>query len=132
MPNVTLSELPRSKVANQLRARATEAEQLPAELARGDDLIWLAVDVMQAASTAFRRWRNRRRTRRELSILDARQLRDIGLNRMCLDPVARWFVRDETCRALSELSDSEVRDLSDFGRKRRRKARHGGCDEQQC
>ena len=65
MPNVTLSDLPHSKVADQLRARAPEVEQLQAELARGDDLIWLAVDVMQAVSMAFRRWCNRRRTRRK-------------------------------------------------------------------
>ena len=130
MPDFPLLNLPRSNVAKQALTRATEVKRLQAELSRGDDLIGLVVDVIQAVSTGFRRWCNRRRVRRELSSLDARQLNDIGLNRVCLDAIAPWFVSDETCRAVAEPRDSETYDLSALGRERKRRARNCGSGEQ--
>jgi uncharacterized protein YjiS (DUF1127 family) len=79
--------------------------------------------AMSAARIAFGRWRDHR-ILRELSRLDDRHLRDIGLERGDLyrdDPVWRWG-RRSTDRALAELDDEDARHLSEFGRRLRRES----------
>jgi uncharacterized protein YjiS (DUF1127 family) len=75
---------------------------------------------------AFKEWREHRRTLRALAQLDDRVLRDIGVMRGDTRP---WWFTDKSRHALKLLDDSELIHLSDFGRDRRRKARHGGSDE---
>jgi uncharacterized protein YjiS (DUF1127 family) len=83
--------------------------------------LWAA--ALSAARIAFGRWRDRRACR-ELSRLDDRQLRDIGLDRGDLyrdDAVWRWGRRN-TERALAGLDDEDARHLSEFGRRLRRES----------
>jgi uncharacterized protein YjiS (DUF1127 family) len=83
--------------------------------------LWAA--AMSAARIAFGRWRDRRICR-ELSQLDDRQLRDIGLERGDLyrdDAVWRWGRRSKD-RALAEVDDEDARHLSEFGRRLRRES----------
>ena len=48
---------------------------------RDGHIVLLAIDVLVALHTAFRKWRNHRRTLKALDELDEHQLRDIGLRR---------------------------------------------------
>jgi uncharacterized protein YjiS (DUF1127 family) len=76
---------------------------------------------------AFKQWREHRRTLRALAKLDDRMLRDIGLTRGDTRP---WWFADKSRHALSLLDDSQLIHLSDLGRERWRKVRHGGSGEQ--
>ena len=44
----------------------------------------------------------------------------------------QWWFADKSGRALAQLDDNELVHLSEFGRRRRREARHGGSDEWRC
>ena len=87
--------------------------------------VLLAVDGILAAYAAFRRWLECRDSRHALAELDEHRLRDIGVTRSeALRESRRWWQsRDNTDRALANLDDSELHNLSDFGRQVRRQAR---------
>jgi uncharacterized protein YjiS (DUF1127 family) len=68
---------------------------------RDDHIVLLAIDGLLALHTAFKKWRNRRRTLRALADLDERQLRDIGLTR----DEALGETTHKSYRALAELDD---------------------------
>jgi uncharacterized protein YjiS (DUF1127 family) len=76
---------------------------------------------------AFKQWREHRRTLRALAKLDDRMLRDIGVTRGDTRP---WWFADKSRHALSLLDDSQLIHLSDQGRERWRKVRHGGSGQQ--
>ena len=89
--------------------------------------VTFAIDALLALHGAFKQWRRRRRTLKALAELDEHQLRDIGLTRGDTTP---WWQAQQPCqRALAALDDCELVHLSDFGRRMRRQARHGGSDD---
>ena len=99
---------------------------------RDDHLILLLIDGLLAVHAAVRRWFERRRTRQTLAALDAHQLRDIGINRADISSwseklstvlAKRAEVRDIRQRALANLDDSQLSNLSDAGLRLRREAR---------
>jgi len=106
--------------------KATDLERLQAELSKSDHVLFLVVEAIVAVHGAFRRWRDRRRTRRALAELDDHRLRDIGLERddIVLDPPAWWWSGDRSYRALARLDDSQIGDLSAIGQQLRKEARH--------
>ena len=99
---------------------------------RDDHIVLLAIDGLLAAHAAINRWFKRWRTRQLLAALDKHQLRDIGLTRA---DVSSWSGRlrtvlgkpadvgDISRRALADLDDSELGNLSDLGRQVRRDVR---------
>lgn len=111
---------------------ANRPRQADSVLLREDHLILLLVDGLVAAHAAVRRWWDRRRTRQTLAALDGHQLRDIGITRA---DISGWSgrlstvlgkhagVRDISRRALADLDDSELSNLSDLGRHVRRETR---------
>jgi uncharacterized protein YjiS (DUF1127 family) len=101
-------------------------------LLRDDHLVLLLIDGLLAVHAAVRRWFKRRRTRQILAALDAHQLRDIGLTRADIASCSRRLstvltkraeVRDIGRRALADLDDSQLSNLSEAGLKLRREAR---------
>jgi uncharacterized protein YjiS (DUF1127 family) len=124
-------------------------------LLRDDHILCLIMDAGLAVHAAARRWLKRHRTRQALAALDKHQLRDIGLTRSAvlsesarpsaglapraaaarIDSTASkarpwWSGRDMSRRALAELDDDQLNNLSDTGRQVRRDARRacsGGC-----
>jgi uncharacterized protein YjiS (DUF1127 family) len=102
-----------------------QAEQV---LLRDDHIVLLAVDRLLAAQAAVRRWFTRWRTRQLLAALDREQLRDIGITRT---DIASWGGRlgailasqDMQLRALADLRDDQLHNLSEAGLKLRREAR---------
>ena len=76
---------------------------------------------------AFKQWRKHCRTLRALAKLDDRMLRDIDVTRGDSGP---WWFAYKSKHALSLLDDSQLIHLSDLGRERWRKVRHGGSGQQ--
>lgn len=101
--------------------KVTGLERLQAELARSDHVLFLVVDAIVAMHAAFRRWRDRRETRRALAELNDQQLRDIGLEReeIVLAPAWSW-AGERSYRALARLDDAQISNLSDVGRRLRK------------
>ncbi len=106
--------------------KVTDLERLQADLARSDHVLFLAVDAIVAVHAAFRRWRDRRRTRRALAELNDQELRDIGLEReeIVLAPPAWSWAGERSYRALTRLDDAQISNLSDVGRRLRKEAQH--------
>jgi uncharacterized protein YjiS (DUF1127 family) len=117
-------------------------------LLREDHILCFIMDAVLAAHGAAKRWLKRRRTRELLVALDEHQLSDIGLTRAdvssesaisravmarrnqvgslrgAISKVRYWWTsRDLNCRALAELEDDQLPNLSDIGRQLRREAR---------
>lgn len=88
-------------------------------------ILVVAVDAVFSLYRRFTDWRSRRRTFRALSRLDERQLRDIGVTR---DEVVagRPLTKSRThksLRALAELDDTQISNLSERGLQLRREIR---------
>jgi uncharacterized protein YjiS (DUF1127 family) len=127
----------------------TCANKTDARLLREDHFLCVVMDAVLAIQGAAKRWLKRRRTRELLAALDEHQLRDIGLTRAdvvsesailravvarrdqvggvsaTISTVRRWWTnRDASRRALAELDDDQLSNLSDIGRRIRRQAQH--------
>jgi uncharacterized protein YjiS (DUF1127 family) len=90
-------------------------------LLREDHVVLWAIDGLLALHTAFVKWRNHRRTFRALADLDEEQLRDIGLTRD-----SPMFAKHKSYRALAELGDTQLYNLSERGLQARPEARRAG------
>lgn len=93
-------------------------------LLQDDHIVLMAIDGVLAAYAAVRRWLECRHTLRALGHLDERLLRDIGVTRAeAWRENRRWWQgRDKSRQALAALDDSQLSNLSDFGRQMRRQA----------
>lgn len=96
---------------------STVDPRISAYLLKDDHLVLLAIDGLLALHARFKAWRARRRTLKALADLDERQLRDIGLSRedMLFAGSVRLPRRYESYRALAELDESELSNLSEHG-----------------
>ena len=107
--------------------KRSAARETRPNLLRDDHIVLLAIDALLALHASFKKWRSRRRTLRALADLDERQLHDIGLTRdeglHGYGSISWSLGRRECYRALSELDDSEINNLSEFGRQVWREAR---------
>jgi uncharacterized protein YjiS (DUF1127 family) len=124
------------------------ANKTDPRLLREDHVLCFIIDALLAVHGAAKRWLKRRRTRELLAALDEHQLRDIGLTRAdvvsesailravvarrdqvggvsaTILTVRRWWKnRDASRRALAEIEDNQLPNLSDIGRQLRREAR---------
>jgi uncharacterized protein YjiS (DUF1127 family) len=132
---------------------AADPSKLNPCLLREDHIVLFVMDGVLAAHAAIGRWFDRRRTRQVLAALDDHQLRDIGVTRAdvpsasgqlgavlarradgtrvggTLPKARRWWSlgRDVNRRALAELDDSQLSNLSDAGLQVRREARRAGA-----
>ena len=119
------SVVPGGRLKQNCKSSAAGRETGP-NLLRDDHIVLLAIDALLALHASFKKWRSRRRTLRALADLDERQLHDIGLTRdEALYGQTSWSLGGHKCyRALAELDDSELSNLSEFGRQVRRELRH--------
>lgn len=95
-------------------------------LLRDDHIILLAIDGLLALHASFKKWRSRRRTILALADLDERQLLDIGLTRdgaSCNFPF-KSPGDHKSYRALAELDETQLSNLSALGLQVRREIRH--------
>jgi Domain of unknown function (DUF1127) len=116
----------RRRERNQ-NCKSSAGPKAPSVLLRDDHIVLLAIDGLLALHTAFKKWRNRRRTFRALADLDERQLRDIGLTRdeaLCGTPF-KLLGPYESYRALAELDEAQLSNVSEHGLQARREARKG-------
>jgi len=95
--------------------------RIAAFLLKDDHLALMAIDGLLALyakfKAKFQTWRSRRRTLKALAGLNDRQLRDIGLSRgdmLFKDSPTLWR-RHESYRALAELDESQLSNLSEQG-----------------
>jgi uncharacterized protein YjiS (DUF1127 family) len=93
-----------------------------------DHLVLLAVDGMLALYRLFVKWLRRWRTLGALAELDQRQLRDIGLTREDTPSRSPFDILDlhKSYRALAELDDTQLCQLSERGLQIRRETRRKG------
>ena len=89
LPGIT----PDIRKAGKQRPKRKDPRETKAALLRDDHIVLLAIDGLLALHAAMKRYFSQRRTRKILSALDDRQLRDIGLTRdevLCQDSRGWW------------------------------------------
>ena len=108
-----------------LMQRDNSPRKASSVLLRDDHIVLLAIDAFLALHTSFKKWRSRRRTRWALADLGESQLRDIGLTRdeALLETTSKLLRRHKSYRALAELDDTQLSNLSELGLQVRHEAR---------